>query len=258
MFHRIHLHFTYIRTGFAFHTFFPVHPIPEHRDRIEYRIHRPQRADIFTKRPVDQDRQNDRNQKQHIFPDIQPPNGAPHRLIQQNQRYPALQRPCRTDQLTEPWHPLSQKIHQEHRQQYDKYRQDQVFQFSQHPVSPEGSYLFKKRDLIKQVLNQPERTEPAADKSPDQRTHKHQKTGHIKRQFKIPASDHSLHGPDRTGPESPGAGITIQAGNTQAFQLPLIDPSLYKSQQITVGKQRPQRLYPMSSLIQFQYTPDRY
>ena len=99
---------------------------------------------------------------------------------------------------------------------------------------------------MEQILDQSERAEPSAHKPADQCAYKHQKSCHIKRQFKIPAPDDSLHSPDRTCPESSRTGITIQAGDAKIFQLPLINLPLRKPQQIAVGKQRPKRLNPMA------------
>lgn len=82
---------------------------------------------------------------------------------------------------------------------------------------------------MQQVLDQSKGTQPAADQPADQSPHKNEKSGYIKSQLKVPAPNDSLERADGTGSQRPGAGIAIQAGNTEIFQLSLIDFALQEA-----------------------------
>ena len=90
------------------------------------------------------------------------------------------------------------------------------------------------------------------------------KTCHVKSKFKIPAADDCLHCPNGTSAYSPWAGVAVQAGKANFFQVSPIYFSLEKSCKVTVCKQCPQVLHPVAfpfiyiSFNQFQYTPYRY
>lgn len=98
-----------------------------------------------------------------------------HGLVQQDQGDAALQRTHRAQQLAEVGCALTQHVHQEHGQQDDKHQEDDLFQLA----APEGPALFREGDLVQQVLDQAEGTQPAADEPADQRTNKKQDSDHI-------------------------------------------------------------------------------
>ena len=146
--HRVHLHLTDLCADSAAGTFLIIYPVSEHRDGIEYRIDRSQRTNIFAERPVDQNRENDGNRQQHIFPCIQPSHRASHGLVEQDKGNPSLQRPGRTDQLTEIRRPLSQDIHQEHRQKDHKYNKYHIFQLPRRLIPPKALDFLKRDTAI--------------------------------------------------------------------------------------------------------------
>ena len=67
---------------------------------------------------------------------------------------------------------------------------------------------------MKQILNQPEGAQEAADKAPHKGAHENQEAGHIEGPLIIAASDDSLQGADGAGAQSARAGIAVQAGDT--------------------------------------------
>ena len=69
--------------------------------------------------------------------------------------------------------------------------------------------LFDKRNLVEQILHQAERTEPAADKAPDQRSRNHQKPDDIEGKFEVPAADDCLERADWAGADCARAGVAI-------------------------------------------------
>ena len=118
---------------------------------------------------------------------------------------------------------------------------------------------------MKEILDQPERTEPSADKPAHKGSHKPQKSGHIKGHPEVPASDHRLHGSYGAGTQSAGAGVAVQSGYAEILQFSLINLSLREPHQIAVGKKSPKDLDSVSShsfvflfIIQFRYTPYRF
>ena len=125
--YRVAAHPAYFRAGAAVHTLTLIHPVLEHRNRIEYRVNCPQRTDIFAERAVDDHGQKNGNGKQYVLPGIQPAKYVLHGPVQQNQRDAALQRPNRADKLAEVGRALPQNIHQKQGKQNDKDRQIDVF-----------------------------------------------------------------------------------------------------------------------------------
>ena len=99
--HRVHLHFAGFCTCAAVRTLFLIDPIAKYRNRVKHRIHSAQWTYVFTKRPVNQDRENYRDKQQSIFPGIQDAQRALHRFIHQYQWYAAFQRARRTNQFAE-------------------------------------------------------------------------------------------------------------------------------------------------------------
>ena len=83
IFRRVYLHLADFRTGAAAHTFFSVYPVAEHRNRVKHGVNSSKRAYVFAEWPINQNRQENCKKKQHVFPGIQPSQGAVHGFIQQ-------------------------------------------------------------------------------------------------------------------------------------------------------------------------------
>ena len=261
---RVHLHLARPGAGSAAGAFALVGPVAKYRNGIEYGIDSPQGTDVFAEGTVDNDGQKDRDNEQHVLPGIQPAQGAVHGSVQQDQRDTAFQRAHRTQQLAEIGRPLPHDVHQEHGEQDHKEQKDKVFQFPQQLVSAEGLHLLWKGDLVQEVLDQAEGTQPAADEPAHQRPDKDQESGHIEGEFEIPAPDDRLKGADGTGAKRTGTGVTVHPWYTEIFQFAPVNLSPWKAGQIAVGQQRPESLNPMTGPFtcfppsQFRYTPSKY
>lgn len=113
---------------------------------------------------------------------------------------------------------LSHNIHQKQWKQDHKYCKNHIFQLTKQLVAFECADFLRKRNLIQQILNQSEGTEKTADQPSHHSSDEDKKSHHIISHFEIPAPYHSLKRTDRTGTNSTGAGIAVQAG-TQAFSI---------------------------------------
>lgn len=116
---------------------------------------------------------------------------------------------------------------------------------------------------MQKILQPAERAEKTADKAPQQHAQQNQNAGNIIGKPKLSRPDHSLKGPDRAGPRSAGAGVTVQARNAEIFPLALIKRSFEKIRQMDVCQQcctcldqSPETGQKMRTiLIQCQHTP---
>ena len=79
---------------------------------------------------------------------------------------------------------------------------------------------------------------PKAEKTADQPSHhssdEDKKSHHIISHFEIPAPYHRLKGTNRTGANSTGTGITVQARNTGIFQFACVNFACDKTGNMTV------------------------
>ena len=97
----IHIHLAGPDADTAIHTLFSVHPHTDQAYFLEKPIECPQWADVFTKRPVDEDRCARAKDQQQELPPEQPSEGSPQQTVQQDQRNSSLQWSHRTDVLAE-------------------------------------------------------------------------------------------------------------------------------------------------------------
>ena len=130
VFYRVAVHFAGACACAAVNTAFFVYPVAEYRHRLEDRVDGSQRTDIFAEGTVDQNGQQYCEQKEKIFPCIKPSQSAVHSLIQKYMRNTALKRAGRTDELTEPWRTLSEKIGDYHGQQDHKQDENHILKLS--------------------------------------------------------------------------------------------------------------------------------
>lgn len=99
VFHRVDFHLTCFCTFSTVNALLLVYTITKNRYFVKYRIKRSQWTDIFTKRPVNKNCQNDHNHQNHIFPYVKPSDCTAHGLIQQYKRKTTFQCSCRADQF---------------------------------------------------------------------------------------------------------------------------------------------------------------
>ena len=125
--YRVAAHLARLRAGAAADALVLVNLVSEHGNRIEYRVNRPQGADIFAEGTVNDYGQKNGYGKQYILPDVKPAQDVMHGLIQQDQGDAALQRPSRADKLAEVGRALPQDIHQKHGKQDNEDCQNDVF-----------------------------------------------------------------------------------------------------------------------------------
>jgi hypothetical protein len=115
-----------------------------------------------------------------------------------------------------------------------------------------------KRDLMKQILRQSERTQPSADKTAKQRTEQQQKSHCIKGKSGA-SGQNCLQSSDGAGAKRSRAGVAIQPRHTDGLCGTCIDFPCKKAKDIPVSQRSKSNLHPKSySFTQFQYTPDIY
>lgn len=124
VFYRIHLHFADICACITACAAAGIDPVAKYGHRIKNRINGSQWADVFAKRPVNQDGESNGNNQQRVFPCIQPSDGASHRGIQQYQRKSPLQSADRADKFAEVRRALAKDVYGKHGQQNDKQKQN--------------------------------------------------------------------------------------------------------------------------------------
>ncbi len=160
---------------------------PQNADLLEKCIESAQRTHILAERPVNEDRACNTKQKNQELPAEKPSGSCPHPGIQQHQRDAAFQRTDRADELTEPGHPYFDLVPVEERKAKDKDKQHDIFQIAQDLVCLFRNLELRCRDLIKQLLDQAEETEPAADKPADKHPDGCQIADDIKGEFSFPS-----------------------------------------------------------------------
>ena len=116
VFHRVDFHLAGFCTFSTVNALLLVYTITKNRYFIEYRIKCSQWTDIFTKRPVNKNCQNDHNHQNHIFPYVKPSDCTAHGPVQQYKRKTTFQCSCRADQFAEIRGTLSHDIYHKHRQ----------------------------------------------------------------------------------------------------------------------------------------------
>ena len=88
------------------------------------------------------------------------------------------------------------------------------------------------RQLVQQLLNEPEGAEPAADRAPEDQAVEHQDTEDVPADLLVGGADGVLQGAQRAGPHRAGAGIAVEAGNTEPLgrgAFALVDLALDKA-----------------------------
>ena len=109
--------------------------------------------------------------------------------------------------------------------------------------------------LMKQLLQETERTQPPAHQPSQQGSEQEQPSRHI--HDPVARGKGGLQGAQRTGPHRKRAGITIQAGEAKGFQNARIGFSATETDKVSVGESGPENLYDGSFFNQGLYTPGR-
>ena len=150
-----------------------------------------------------------------------------------------------------------------------KNRQKNIFQPAEHPGKT-GFFDLRRRDLVQQLLNQANGTEPATDRTAKNDTEKSQNPQYIPSGLMTGCSQCVLDRAQRAGAYCTGAGIAVKPRYTGIFCLTYIDFSIDKALQMGIIEQRAVQLHqtagagsialPQSSIsvIQGQHTPYRY
>lgn len=111
---------------------------------------------------------------------------------------------------------------------------DGVLSIFQDMMERKPFFLAEKRNFIQQVLQKSERTEPAAHKPSQQASEQEEKSQHGKRHLDPPAVEKGLESAHGAGGQRAGAGITVQSGYADIFQVSLVDLSIQESVRISV------------------------
>ena len=209
--------------------FFHIYMITINGYLIEYGVKCPQWTNVSAKWSIHDHRQHYCHNQNCIFPYIQPSDCTTHSLIQQHQWQSPFQCSGRTDQLTEIWCSLSHDIGHKHWQDDDKYQKNHILQLSQYFIPTKRPNLFRKRDLIQQILNQSKWTQETTTQSSKQCSHKNQKSHYIISKFKVPASNNCLKRSNGTGTRRTWTGIAVQTRYTYIFHFSRIYFPGYKT-----------------------------
>ena len=183
------------------------------------------------------------------------------------QPHRALQRARRTDVLAECGQRLAVLNAVPDGHGDDEHRQDDVFQIRKRPGDPALPDL-RRGDLVQQLLDQPQRAQPAADGAAQDQSVEHQDAQHIPRRGVARAVQGVLQRPQGTRADGPGAGIAVEAGHTDGLGVPGEDATLDEALQVGIVQERRVELRqpagrglmsapPCFEISQVQHTPYR-
>ena len=178
--------------------------------------------------------------------------------------------PGRTDVLAESRHRNAELQAIPQRDRHSENSKNHIFEPGKSPCDA-GLADLRRRDLVKELLNQSQRTEPAADRPPEHDAKQKDHAEHIPPCTMAGGIERVLNRTQRARTHCAGAGIAVEARDTQILCLSLIDLSLDKALQVRIIQKRAVelsqttrggavRLPPRSFclIIQGQYTPYKY
>ena len=147
----------------------------------------------------------------------------------------AFERPCRTDILAKRRDGEALRgVNQRHG--YDEYAENDILQPAER--AGDAAFLnFGRGELMKQLLKQPERAEPAADRAPQRRPEEQQNAQQVKRRARSGRGERVLQRAKRTRADCTGAGITMKSGHADVFERAGIDIAFEKALRVGVIKQ---------------------
>ena len=242
----------------------------ENRHTREQPVNRPQRAEEAAERAVEEHaRQQNRHHDDEFARKEDVEDGELARIDRvRQQAHCALERPRRADVLAESRHGiLLQAVRQ--RDDDHKHRQQDVFEIRQR--MGEAAFLhLRRRNLVEQFLNQPQRTEPAADGAPQNQPVEHQNAQNVVRRALIRGGQRVLQRPQRTCANRARTGVAVEPRHAKVLDAAGVDVALDESLHIGVVEQGGVNLYepPGGGLMgappcrkflsQGRYTPYKY
>ena len=242
----------------------------ENRHAREQPVNRPQRAEEAAERTVEEHaRQQNRHHDDEFARKEDVEDGELARIDRvRQQAHCALERPRRADVLAEARHGiLLQAVRQ--RDDDHKHRQQDVFEIRQR--MGEAAFLhLRRRNLVEQFLNQPQRTEPAADGAPQNQPVEHQNAQNVVRRALIRGRQRVLQRPQRTCANRARTGVAVEPRHAKVLDAAGVDVALDESLHIGVVEQGGVNLYepPGGGLMgappcrkflsQGRYTPYKY
>ena len=242
----------------------------ENRHTREQTVNRPQRAEEAAERTVEEHaRQQNRHHDDEFARKEDVEDGELARIDRvRQQAHCALERPRRADVLAEARHGiLLQAVRQ--RDDDHEHRQQDVFEIRQR--MGEAAFLhLRRRNLVEQFLNQPQRTEPAADGAPQNQPVEHQNAQNVVRRALIRGRQRVLQRPQRTCANRARTGVAVEPRHAKVLDAASVNVALDESLHIGVVKQGGVDLYepPGGGLMgappcrkflsQGRYTPYKY
>jgi len=158
---------------------FLVYRHPEQAGLVEKPQDRSQRAGRPTEGPHDKDHPGQKSGENGHLPSEKKPQARPDRSGEEGQGNPRFQGSCRTNPLTKPGLSAPEFIEDEERQENDQDKKGQIFAVGQNLRDLE----FPGRDLMDELLEQAEGTEPAARDSADEASHGGQAPDDVEAEF---------------------------------------------------------------------------
>ena len=124
---------------------------------------------------------------------------------------------------------------------YHEDRDDDILQISERPrhaVLPD----LGRRDPVQELLHKSHGAEPAADRPAERQSEDHDHAQHIPSGAMAGRRQRVLDRSQRACADRSGAGIAVEAGDTDRLRLSLIDLSVYKASEVRVIEQRTVKL----------------
>ena len=114
-----------------------------------------------------------------------------------------------------------------------KNSQDHIFEIRKRPRDA-ALFNLGRRDLMEELLDESQRTEPAADCPSEGEPEDHDDAQHIPAGAVTGVGERVLDGSQGTCPDCPRAGIAVKARDADSFYFALIDLSVDESPQVRV------------------------
>ena len=241
--HMPHIHATVAHTRAAAVAPAFVHADSDQTEAVEEAVDRPQRTDKAAEAAIAEDTGQSDNQHDDKLACKEDVQHAEQIGVARIGEQPdgAFKGTRRADIFAEAGqrHIMLQSVPQ--RDRYDEHRQQNVLQPGQRPGNPALLEL-ECGNLVEQLLNQSQRTEPAADRSSEDHAEEQKDAHHIPSGPVSGGCECVLNGAERTCTDRARAGIAVESGDTGVFCLPLIDFTVNKAFDVCVVQQRTVKL----------------
>ncbi len=203
-----------------------VHGHPEQADLVEEPEDGPERAGRPAEGPHDEDHPDEESREDRRLPGEQKAELAADRGIQEGQGDPRLERSGRADPLAEPGLSPAERVEDEEGQEDGQDDEEDVLEIPQEP----GDAELGRRDLVDELLEEPEGAYPAARQAADGTADGPEEADDIEaelapgeREVEPERAQGILERPDRAGAEGRRARIAVEHGNAEALGRALID-----------------------------------